>query len=121
MLDFNHTLSAWAKTMAAPFAELHSINSHIGEQLSKDYADMASTSMANAIRHLQTSLKTRDVEEMAKLQVEYITDLSSKCIGFSKDLGKTFEGVAKEYKKWFEDAAANVLSHDCCRKTTKTQ
>lgn len=120
MLDLNQNFAAWSKAMAAPFAELHNINSRIAEQLSRDYVEMASSSMANGIKHLQTSLKIRDAEDFAKLQMDYMTDMSSKCLGFGRDLCKVFEGVIKDYRKWAEDNAANVINNDCCKKTTKT-
>ena len=120
MLDLNQNFAAWSKAMAAPFAELHNINSRIAEQFARDYVEMVSSSMANGIKHLQTSLKTKDAEDFVRLQMDYMTDMSAKCLGFGKEACKSFEGVIREYRKWAEDNAASVLNHDCCKKTTRT-
>jgi hypothetical protein len=120
MLDFNQNFAAWSKAMAAPFAELHNVNSRIAEQLARDCVEMASSSMANGIKHLQSSLKMRDAEDFMKLQMDYMTDMSSKCLGFGKEFCKNFEGIIRDYRKWAEDHTTNVMSHDCCKKTNKT-
>lgn len=116
MLDLNQNFAAWSKSMAAPFAELHNINSRIAEQFARDYVETISSSMANGIKHLQATLKTRDAEDFVKLQMDYMTDMGSKCLGFGKELCKNVESVIREYHKWAEDSTSSVMSHDCCKK-----
>lgn len=120
MLDFNQNFANWSKAMTAPFAELYNINSRISEQFTKDYVEMASSSMANAIKHVQTSLKTKDAEDFVRLQMDYVTDMSSKCLGFGKDLCDGLKNAVKDYRKWSEENTANVLNTDCCKKSTKS-
>ncbi len=115
--------SAIGKAFAAPFAEIHSIHSRIVEQLTREHIDMASSNLASAIKHMQTSFKTKEAEDFVKLQMDFVTDMSSKCLGYSKDICKIVEGAIKDYSKWGEDHAAEALkkaglSHsECCNKT----
>ena len=114
--------SAFGKAFAAPFAELHNINSRVLEQLSKEHVEMASSNIASAIKHAQTSCKIKDAEDFVKLQMEYLTDLTAKFMGYGKDLGKMIENAGKDYRKWSEDNTADALKKagfnhvDCCNR-----
>ena len=122
MLDLNQNFAALSKAMAAPFAELHNINSRIAEQLTRDYVEMASSSMANAIKHMQASLKIRDAEDFVKSNLDYATDTMSKFLGSNKDACKIIDSVAKDYRKWAEDNATEIFKEygmsntDCGKK-----
>ena len=119
----NQNFSDWSsisKAMAAPFAELHNMNSRVLEQLSKESMEIASSNVASAIKHAQISMKTKEAEDFIKLQMDFMTNLGSKCLEHGKKMLGMMECAATDYRHWGENHAADALKkagmphQECC-------